>query len=90
MYLHSFEQMKRDAAKKIDEAIGTVLGVDVTASDASCGDENGAARKPRTERTSLNRWNLSPTSQVSQARNRICPPGQQERVGREIYAYCQR
>ena len=42
-YAHSSEQMKRDAAKKIDEAIGTVLGADVAASDASFGDENGEA-----------------------------------------------
>ena len=46
VYAHSSEQMKRDAAKKIDEAIGTVLVADVTASDASCGDENGEAQEP--------------------------------------------
>lgn len=46
VYAHSSEQMKRDAAKKIDEAIGTVLGADVTASDASCDDENGKAEEP--------------------------------------------
>ena len=46
VYAHSSEQMKRDAAKKIDEAIGTVLGADVNASDASCGDENGEAQEP--------------------------------------------
>ena len=45
VYAHSSEQMKRDAAKKIDEAIGTVLGADVTASDASCGDETGEAQE---------------------------------------------
>ena len=46
VYAHSSEQMKRDAAKKIDEAIGTVLGADVAASDASCSDENGEAQEP--------------------------------------------
>ena len=46
VYAHSSEQMKRDAAKKIDEAIGTVLGADVTASEASCGDENGDRQEP--------------------------------------------
>ena len=46
VYAHSSEQMKRDAAKKIDEAIGTVLGADVTVSDGSCGDENGEAQEP--------------------------------------------
>lgn len=46
VYAHSSEQMKRDAAKKIDEAIGTVLGADVTASDASSCDENGEAQEP--------------------------------------------
>lgn len=46
VYAHSSEQMKRDAAKKIDEAIGTVIGADVTASDASCDDENGEGQEP--------------------------------------------
>ena len=46
VYAHSSEQMKRDAAKKIDEAIGTVLGADVSDSNASCGDENGEAEEP--------------------------------------------
>ena len=46
VYAHSSEHMKRDAAKKIDEAIGTALGADVTASDASCGDENGNRQEP--------------------------------------------
>ena len=49
VYAHSSEQMKRDAAKKIDEAIGTVLGADVTASEASCGDENGEAQEPTSD-----------------------------------------
>ena len=38
--------MKRDAAKKIDEAIGTVLGADVAASDASYGDKSGDSQEP--------------------------------------------
>ena len=46
VYTHSSEQMKRDAAKKIDEAIGTVLGADVSGSDASCDDENGEGQEP--------------------------------------------
>lgn len=46
VYAHSSEQMKRDAANKIDEAIGTVLGADVAASDASCGDGNVIAEEP--------------------------------------------
>ena len=45
VYAHSSEQMKRDAAKKIDEAIGAVLGAEVTASEASCGDEIGKAQE---------------------------------------------
>lgn len=45
VYAHSSEQMKRDAARKIDEAIGTVLGADTTASDTLCGDENGNAEE---------------------------------------------
>ncbi|MGM9684084.1 MAG: tyrosine-type recombinase/integrase [Eubacteriales bacterium] len=46
VYAHSSEQMKRDAAKKIDEAIGTVLGADVSDSYASCDDENVATEEP--------------------------------------------
>lgn len=46
VYAHSSEQMKRDAAKKIDESIGTVLGADVSDSNASCGDGNGTAEEP--------------------------------------------
>ena len=46
VYAHSSEQMKRDAAKKIDEAIGAVLGADVAAYDVSRGDENGEAQEP--------------------------------------------
>ena len=45
VYAHSSEQMKRDAAKKIDEAIGTVLGADVSDSDAPCAAENGNAEE---------------------------------------------
>ena len=48
VYAHSSEQMKRDAAKKIDEAIGAVLGADVTAFDALCADENGEGQEPAT------------------------------------------
>lgn len=54
--------MKRDAAKKIDEAIGTVLGADVTTSDASCGDENGEAQESANSADKPKRWNLSPIS----------------------------
>ena len=46
VYAHSSERMKRNAAKKIDETIGTVLGADVTTSDAFCGDENREAQEP--------------------------------------------
>jgi len=46
VYAHSSEQMKRDAAKKIDEAIGTVLCADVSDSNASCGEENGKGQEP--------------------------------------------
>ena len=45
VYAHSSEQMKRDAAKKIDEAIGSVLGADVSDSDAPCAAENGNAEE---------------------------------------------
>ena len=49
VYAHSSEQMKRDVAKKINEAIDTVLGADVTASNASCGDKNSKVQEPTTD-----------------------------------------
>ena len=62
VYAHSSEQMKRDAAKKIDEVIGAVLGAEVTASEASCGDEIGMAQEPTDSADKPKRWNLSPIS----------------------------
>ena len=62
VYAHSSEQMKRDAAKKIDEAIGTVLGADVTASDVSCSDGTCEGQEPANDSDKLKRWNLILTS----------------------------
>ena len=49
VYAHSSEQMKREAAKKIDQAIGTVLGANVSNSDAPCGDGNGIGEQQPTD-----------------------------------------
>ena len=49
VYAHSSEQMKREAAKKIDQAIGTVLGADVSDFDAPCGDGNGIGEQQPTD-----------------------------------------
>ncbi len=100
VYAHSSEQMKRDAAKKIDEAIGTVLGADVTASDASCSDENREGQDPRTVRTSLKTVEFKPyqpkyrkrrTGSVHQVsknvwEGRYTPTVNGKRVARNIYA----
>ena len=59
VYAHSSEQMKRDAAKKIDEAIGSVLGADVSDSDAPCAAENGNAEDTPTVHISRKRRYLS-------------------------------
>lgn len=45
VYAHSSEQMKRDAAKKLDETIGAVLGAELTATDASCSVDNNDAQE---------------------------------------------
>ena len=54
--------MKRDAAKKIDEAIGTVLGADVALLMPPVAMKTVRHKNPRTARTSLKLWNLSPIS----------------------------
>ena len=90
VYAHSSEQMKRDAAKKIDEAIGTVLGADVTASDTFCGDKNGEAQRSTNGADKPKTVEFALPAQISQARNGLCSPGQQECVGRAIHSNCQR
>lgn len=100
VYAHSSEQMKRDAAKKIDEAIGTVLGADVTASDASCGDENGEAQeltngadKPKTMafETYKGKKRKPGTGYVKQLsancwQGRYTPTVNEKRIARNVYA----
>ena len=100
VYAHSSEQMKRDAAKKIDEAIGTVLGADVTASDAYCGDGNGEAQertsnadKPKTVefkpyQPKYRKRGTGSVHQVSKNvwEGRYTPTVNGKRVARNIYA----
>ena len=100
VYAHSSEQMKRDAAKKIDEAIGTVLGADVTASDASYGDKNGDrqeptndADKPKTVEFKLYKpkYRKRGTGSVHQVsknvwEGRYTPTVNGKRIARNIYA----
>ena len=100
VYAHSSEQMKRDAAKKIDEAIGTVLGADVTASDAFCGDENNEAQestngadKPKTVefkpyQPKYRKRGTGSVHQVSKNvwEGRYTPTVNGKRIARNIYA----
>jgi hypothetical protein len=100
VYAHSSEQMKRDAAKKIDEAIGTVLGADVTASGASCGDENregqestNSANKPKTVefkpyQPKYRKRGTGSVHQVSKNvwEGRYTPTVNGKRIARNIYA----
>ena len=100
VYAHSSEQMKRDAAKKIDEAIGTVLGADVTASEASCGDENGEAQEPTNDTDKPKTVEFKPyqpkyrkrgTGSVHQVsknvwEGRYTPTVNGKRIARNIYA----
>ncbi len=67
--------MKRDAAKKIDEAIGTVLGADMTASDASCGDENGEAQEPTNDAGKPKTVEFSLTGLSTESAEQGCPSG---------------
>jgi hypothetical protein len=92
--------MKRDAAKKIDEAIGTVLGADVTASDASWGDENGEAQEPTSDANKPKTVEFKPyqpkyrkrgTGSVHQVsknvwEGRYTPTVNGKRIARNIYA----
>ena len=92
--------MKRDAAKKIDEAIGTVIGADVTASDASCGDENSETQEPTNDTDKLKTVEFKPyqpkyrkrgTGSVHQVsknvwEGRYTPTVNGKRIARNIYA----
>lgn len=100
VYAHSSEQMKRDAAKKIDEAIGTVLGADVIASDASWGDKNGEAQEPTSDANKPKTVEFKPyqpkyrkrgTGSVHQVsknvwEGRYTPTVNGKRIARNIYA----
>ena len=100
VYAHSSEQMKRDAAKKIDETIGTVLGADVTASDALCGDETSEgqdhindADKPKTVefkpyQPKYRKRGTGSVHQVSKNvwEGRYTPTVNGKRIARNIYA----
>ena len=100
VYAHSSEQMKRDAAKKIDEAIGTVLGADVTASDTAGGDENGEAQELANNTNMLKTVEFKPyqtkyrkrgTGSVHQVsknvwEGRYTPTVNGKRIARNIYA----
>ena len=92
--------MKCDAAKKIDEAIGTVLGADVTASETSCGDEIGDAQestndadKPKTVefkpyQPKYRKRGTGSVHQVSKNvwEGRYTPTVNGKRIARNIYA----
>ena len=100
VYAHSSEQMKRDAAKKIDEAIGTVLGADVTAFDASYGDKNGDRQEPTNDADKPKTVEFKPykpkyrkrgTGSVHQVsknvwEGRYTPTVNGKRIARNIYA----
>ena len=100
VYAHSSEQMKRDAAKKIDEAIGTVLGADVSDSDASRSDENGEAQEPTNSADKAKTVEFKPyqpkyrkrgTGSVHQVsknvwEGRYTPTVNGKRIARNIYA----
>jgi hypothetical protein len=100
VYAHSSENMKRDAAKKIDEAIGTVLGSAGGDSDAPCGEENGkeqetekGVKTPQTAefkpyKPKCRRPGTGSVHQVSKNvwEGRYTPTVNGKRIARNIYA----
>lgn len=100
VYAHSSEQMKRDAARKIDEAIGAALGADTNDSIALCGDENSRgqvlidraneARAPKFEPYKL-KYRKRGTGSVHQVsknvwEGRYSPIVNGKRIARNVYA----
>jgi hypothetical protein len=100
VYAHSSENMKRYAAKKIDEAIGTVLGSAGGDSDVPCGEENGKEREPENGAKTPERAEFKPykpkcrrpgTGSVHQVsknvwEGRYTPTVNGKRIARNIYA----
>ncbi len=100
VYAHSSEQMKRDAAKKIDETIGTVLGANVSEYNASDADENSTiqecpnnADKPKTVefkpyQPKYRKRGTGSVHQVSKNvwEGRYTPTVNGKRIARNVYA----
>ncbi|MBQ3228477.1 MAG: site-specific integrase [Clostridia bacterium] len=100
IYAHSSEQMKRDAARKIDESIGTALGADLSANaapQASGNDttgnspaENNTPKTPKFE-PYVGKRRRSGTGSVHQVsknvwEGRYSPIINGKRIARNIYA----
>ena len=90
VYAHSSEQMKRDAAKKIDEAIGTVLGADVAAYDASVAMKTERHKNPPTVQISRRRRYLSHIKAKTQAGHGLRQTTFRQLLARKIYADSER
>ena len=100
IYAHSSEQMKRDAARKIDESIGTALGADLSANPAPQASENGITCNSPTEKNALKTPKFEPyvgkrrrsgTGSVHQVsknvwEGRYSPIINGKRIARNIYA----
>ena len=100
VYAHSSEQMKRDAARKIDESIGTALGADLSANaapQASGNDttgnspaENNTPKTPKFE-PYVGKRRRSGTGSVHKVsknvwEGRYSPIINGKRIARNIYA----
>ena len=100
VYAHSSEQMKRDAARKIDENIGTALGADLSAKTAPQASENGTTGNSSAENNTPKTPKFEPykpkyrkrgTGSVHQVsknvwEGRYSPIVNGKRIARNIYA----
>ncbi len=93
VYAHSSEQMKRDAARKIDESIGTALGADLSANaspQANSPAENNTPKTPKFEpyKPKYRRSGTGSVHQVSKNvwEGRYSPIINGKRIARNIYA----
>lgn len=95
VYAHSTEKMKREAARKIDQSIGTVLGADSIVQSTDAIDEGNQANHKESEETEFveykfkyRRRGTGSVHQVSKNvwEGRYSPIVNGKRIARNVYA----
>ena len=95
VYAHSTEKMKREAARKIDQSIGTVLGADSIVQSTDAIDEGNQANHQESEETEFveykfkyRRRGTGSVHQVSKNvwEGRYSPIVNGKRIARNVYA----